>query len=153
MATAPGAARRVGVRTLGNPSRVRAAARRAIVATAVAAARIAASVSAAADPPPGTWGPYYRTGSTQSDATTRKQLASGEVWGRANRGSDTPSVDAWDGPLPADRHGIEFYTDVPPSRASPPHRARWLGPRQGVSISGGCAKIRVTITKTRFEQP
>jgi hypothetical protein len=143
----------VGVRTLGNPSRVRAAARRAIVATAVAAARIATSVSAAADPPPGTWGPYYRTGSTQDDATTRKQLASGEVWGRANRGSDTPSVDAWDGPLPADRHGIEFYTDVPPSPGSPPHRARWLGPRQGVSISGGWAKIRVTITKTRFEQP
>jgi hypothetical protein len=73
----------VGVRALGNPSRVRAAARRAIVATAVAAARIATSVSAAADPPPGTWGPYYRTGSTQDDATTRKQLASGEVWGAA----------------------------------------------------------------------
>jgi hypothetical protein len=64
------------------------------------------------------------------------------VWGRANRGSDTPSVDAWDGPLPADRHGIEFYTDVSPSPGSPPQRARWLGPRQGVSISGWMAKIR-----------
>jgi hypothetical protein len=152
MATAGGRAEWASERS-GNLRGVRAAARRAIVATAAAAARIAASVSAAADPPPGTWGPYYRTGSTQDEATTRKQLASGELWGRANRGSDTPSVDAWDGPLPADRHGIEFYTDVPPSTGSPPHRARWLGPRQGVSISGGWAKIRVTITKTRFEQP
>ena len=99
------------------------------------------------------WGPYYRTGSTQDDATTRKQLASGEVWGGANRGSDTPSVDAWDGPLPAGRHGIEFYTDVPPSPGSPSQRARWLGPRQGVSISGGWAKIPVTITRARFQRP
>jgi hypothetical protein len=132
---------------------VRIAFRRAIVAAAVSAARVVAIVGAGGELSPGAWGPYYRTGSTQDDATTRNQRASGEVWGRANRGSDTPSVDAWDGPLPADRHGIEFYTDVSPSPGSPPHRARWLGPRQGVSISAGWAKIRVTITKTRFEQP
>jgi hypothetical protein len=97
---------------------VRPAVRRAIVATAVSAARTIAIVSAAADPP-GTWGPYYRIGSTQDDATTRNQLESEEVWGRANRGSDIPSVDAWVGPHPADRNGIEFYTDVEPSPDSP----------------------------------
>lgn len=130
---------------------MRALARRAIVATVTVAARFAATFSLAADPSPGSWGPYFRTGSAQDDATTRKQLASGEVWGRANRGSDRPSVDAWDGHLPADRHGIEFYTDVPPSPGSPPQRARWLGPRHGVLVSGGWAKIPVTITKARFE--
>lgn len=58
---------------------------------------------------PGRYGPFYRTGSTQDDATTRVQQASGEIWGKADRGSSFPSVDAWVGPLPKGKPGIEFY--------------------------------------------
>lgn len=101
--------------------------------------------------PAGRFGPFYRTGSTQNDAVSRAQLESGELWGRPNRGSDFPSVDAWVGELPAGRHGIEFWTDVPPSPGSPPDRVRWRGPRAGVSIEGGWAKIRATITKVRWQ--
>lgn len=94
----------------------------------------------------GRYGPFYRTGATQDRATTNAQLASRELWGKANRGANQPSVDAWVGPLPAGRDGIEFWTDVPPSPGSPPDRARWLGPRPGVRIEGQWAKITATIT-------
>lgn len=85
----------------------------------------------------------------QPDDVTHQQLATGELWGKPNRGSDVSSVDAWVGPLPLDRHGIEFYTDVAPSPGSPPGKARWLGPRPGVVIEDGWAKISGTITKYR----
>ncbi len=98
----------------------------------------------------GRYGPFYRTGSTQDDATTQAQLDSGEFWGRPNRGADRPSVDAWNGPLPDGKHGVEFWTDVEPSPGSPPGRSRWLGPRPGVECDAEWARIRGTITKTRF---
>ena len=79
-----------------------------------------------------------------------KQKASKEVWGRANRGSFHPSVDAYRGNLPVNRIGIEFYTDVEPSPGSPPGKARWLGPRPGVRIEGEWAKIAVNITDARY---
>jgi hypothetical protein len=99
---------------------------------------------------PGRYGPFYRTGSTQDDGTTRLQQTSGEIWGKPDRGSNFPSVDAWAGALPGSKPGIEFYTDVEPSPGTPPHWARWRGPRAGVRIEGDWAKIRVNITKVRF---
>jgi hypothetical protein len=110
----------------------------------------AAVVAAGASSSPRPYGPFFRTGSTQDDATTRAQCTSGEIWGRANRGANDPSVDAWRGQLPAGRHGVEFYTDVVPSPGSPPDRARWRGPRPGVRIEGQWAKITATITDARF---
>lgn len=73
------------------------------------------------------YGPFYRSGSTQDDDTIRKQQALREIWGRANRGSFRPSVDAYVGPLPDHKYGVEFYTDVQPTPGSPPGTARWLG--------------------------
>jgi hypothetical protein len=58
-----------------------------------------------------------------------------------------PSVDAYAGPLPSGARGIEFVTDVPPDRRTPPWLARWTGPRDGVIIDGDFAKIRVTVTQ------
>lgn len=112
---------------------------------------LAAVVTPGAGSLTGRDGPFYRTGSTQDNATTQAQLESGEIWGKANRGTDEPSVDAWVGPLPAGTHGVEFYTDVPPSPGSPPDRARWRGPRPGVRIDGQWAKITATITNVRFK--
>lgn len=110
----------------------------------------APAVSPAAGAWPGRYGPYYRTGSSQDDDTTRKQQASGELWGKPDRGSSIPSADAWVGLLPDDKPGIEFYTDVAPSPGTPPHWARWRGPRRGVRIDGDWAKISINITKARF---
>lgn len=76
-------------------------------------------------------------------------MASGEIWGTADRGSSNPSVDAWEGHLPDDKPGVEFYTDAIPTPGQPPGWARWLGGR-GVRIEGDWAKITATITKTRF---
>jgi hypothetical protein len=45
------------------------------------------------------------------------------------------------------RRGIEFTTDVPPDRGSPPGQAVWSGPRPGVTVEGDYAEIRVHITK------
>lgn len=124
--------------------------RRLLFAITSAISGLAAAVTPAAGSWPGRYGPFYRTGSTQDNATTQAQLSSGEIWGKANRGSNDPSVDGWVGSLPAAKHGVEFYTDVRPSPGSPPGYARWLGPRPGVRIEGQWAKIRATITDTRF---
>lgn len=99
---------------------------------------------------PGRHGPFYRTGSAQTDATTLQQLASGEVHGHPDRGSDTPSVDAWVGELPEGRAGIEFYTDAAPDAGLPPIRSRWSGNRPGVRTAGNTAIIKATITRYRL---
>lgn len=84
---------------------------------------------------------------TQTAGTARKQQRSGQIWGRPNRGSDTPSVDAYEGPLPPGKRGIEFETDVTPNAGSPPGRARWYGDRPGVRNEDGYAKICGRVTK------
>jgi hypothetical protein len=124
--------------------------RRTLIAFVASLSGLPVSARPAAGAWPGRYGPFYRTGSTQDDDTIRKQKASQEVWGKANRGSFHPSVDAYRGNLPANRHGIEFYTDVEPTPGSPPGKARWLGPRRGVRIEGDWAKIAVNITVWRF---
>jgi hypothetical protein len=82
----------------------------------------------------------------------RLQEASGEIWGTYDRDmmggrSPFPSVDAYPGPLPAGQRGIEFVTSVPPDRDTPPYLVRWTGPRDGVTIEGDYAKIRVVVTR------
>jgi|tagenome__1003787_1003787.scaffolds.fasta_scaffold20793149_1 hypothetical protein len=99
----------------------------------------------------GVYGPYHRTGTTQDNETIRKQAQTDEIWGKPNRGSDFPSVDAWIGELDPDDYGIEFWTDVEPDRGQPPYRARWRGPREGVRVEDGWAKMRVRITKARYQ--
>jgi hypothetical protein len=78
-------------------------------------ARMTGLEATASGSQPGVYGPFYRTGSTQDNATIEKQLNSGEIWGKADRGSFEPSVDAYVGHLPPTKHGVEFYTDVEPS--------------------------------------
>jgi hypothetical protein len=89
--------------------------------------------------------------STQTRHTAALQQASGEIWGTYDRTaggrSPFPSVDAFVGALPAGAKGVEFSSDVPPDRNSPPRLARWTGPRDGVIVEGDYAKIKVTITR------
>ena len=94
---------------------------------------------------------YHRLESpTQTAEIAKKQEQSGEIWGAANRNSwvtDRPSVDAYVGPLKAGARGIEFETVVLPDPGQPPGRARWTGPREGVRVEGGFAKLEVRIRR------
>lgn len=96
---------------------------------------------------------YHRRQSpSQSPAMAAKQQETGEIWGSYNRDlaggrSPFPSVDAYVGPLPRGVMGIEFTTAVPPDKNTPPRRARWTGPRDGVMVEGDYAKIEVTVTR------
>src|SRR5438105_15684426 len=91
---------------------------------------------------------YHRLESrTQTPEDARLQEQSQELWGRPARGSDILKVKAWTGPLPSGVRGIEFTTDVPPQRGCPPTRGCWIGPRPGVRVEGGYAKIRIQVTR------
>ncbi len=91
---------------------------------------------------------YHRLESpTQTPKDARRQEQTSEVWGRSARGSGTPKVKAYVGHLPEGDRGIEFDTDIPPDAESAPGQAVWSGPRDGVTVEGDFAKIRVRITK------
>ena len=74
-------------------------------------------------------------------------MASREMWGRPRQYSDIPQVQAYTGTLPDTAVGLEFTTTVPPDAGTAPGHARWTGPRQGVMVQDGYAKIKVDITK------
>lgn len=91
---------------------------------------------------------YHRVESaTQSPDVALAQQATGEIQGRAPRLGLFPAVEAFPGPLPAGKRGIEFETDVPPDPGCPPTRVYWRGPRPGVTVEGDVAKISVRVTK------
>ena len=72
---------------------------------------------------------YHRIESpTQTVRTAFSQRHSGEVWGRTPRGGHRPVVQAYLGPLPAGRDGIEFTARVPPGPLAPPGHAEWREP-------------------------
>lgn len=91
---------------------------------------------------------YHRLESpTQTPADAARQAASGELWGRPPRGSDIPAAQAYVGPLPPGARGTEFTTATPPDPGSPPGQAYWRGPRPGVRVEGGIAKIAIVVTR------
>jgi hypothetical protein len=94
--------------------------------------------------------PYHRLESpTQTSADARAQAASGEIWGRAARGSNIPSVKAYRNALPAHSRGIEFVTPVAPTPGSgTPYEARWYLGTTGVrQNSAGFAVISAIVIK------
>jgi hypothetical protein len=56
-------------------------------------------------------------------------------------------VKAFKGPLPLGVRGIEFTTEVAPDQNCPPGMAYWSGPRAGVIVEGGRARISVVVVK------
>ena len=91
---------------------------------------------------------YHRIESlTQTPEDARLQEESGEVWGRAARGSDIPKVKAYAGPLPSGKRGIEFVTSLRPDFGGARGSPQWSGTRDGVELDGEFAKIKVRITK------
>jgi hypothetical protein len=98
---------------------------------------------------------YHRLKSpTQSAQVAKKQIASQEMWGGPNgnhMNGETPYVMAFYGQLPGATEvrnaekGIEFSTDVAPDRNGHPWMAFWSGPRDGIRVEDGYAKIKVTV--------
>jgi hypothetical protein len=106
------------------------------------------------------YGPFHRLdggGGTQTEETARRQLSSGEVWGRASRFSGgIPLAQAHQGPLPSGARGIEFLAFVPPDKRW--GAAEWRVPQVTASggprvwreedpILGEVVKVRVAITR------
>lgn len=93
-------------------------------------------------------GVYHRIESpTQTPDDAKRQAATGEVWGHPSTWSDIPKVKAYSGPLAAGRRGIEFRTVVPPDAGGAPGRPEWSGPRDGVVVEHGIAKLSCTVTR------
>lgn len=93
---------------------------------------------------------YHRRESpTQTVADALRQASSGEMWGYPARGSDIPKVKAFKGPLPTGARGVEFTTEVVPDQNCPPGIAYWSGPRAGVNVSDGRARIAVVVLNTQ----
>lgn len=103
---------------------------------------------------------YHRLESpTQTEAVAQLQQASGQVWGRAANTSTFPTVKAYRGPLPSNKRGIEFETDIPPTKgAGNPYEADWYPCLPGINpcspgvthlVYGGInfAVLLVTMTK------
>jgi hypothetical protein len=98
-------------------------------------------------------GVYHRRKSpTQTYRVAQRQIESGELWGRAPRYGIIPAVKAYDGPLPEGVEGIEFTTEVLPDPGCAPGLPTWRGPRPGVRVQDGWAKIQVAVTRVRYSE-
>lgn len=60
---------------------------------------------------------------------------------------------AYAGPLPDERNGIEFWTDVPPDPNSHPFLPTWGAVvRDDVRVDGAFAKISCVVTLIRYAE-
>ena len=95
------------------------------------------------------YGPYHRLESpTQTDVIAAAQESSGQIWGRAARGSNIATVKAYHGPLPPGVRGIEFMTYVKPHRLTHPTTVQWYDGDVGVmSRPNGFVWIPVSVIR------
>jgi hypothetical protein len=98
--------------------------------------------------------PYYhrKKSTTQTDKVADMQEESQEMWGgpKGNHlSNDDPIVKAYVGKLSRHRDkGVEFTTIVKPDGYHP-SSVEWSvreGPREGVWVEGGYAKIKISTT-------
>ena len=95
------------------------------------------------------YGPFHRlrNSTTQTDTDIDRQIASGELWGSPRRWSSIPQVQACAGSLPDGRAGLEFFTAVASDANTVPAWPRWTGPRPGVVVEDGFAKIAIVVSR------
>ncbi|WP_016755689.1 hypothetical protein, partial [Leptospira santarosai] len=93
---------------------------------------------------------YHRLESpTQTPKTAKMQEQSGEIWGKEASGSNIKSVQAYTGPLPKGKRGVEFITDAKETSGSAPGQAKWMEGTPGVRPASNpdYVKINVRVTK------
>ena len=98
---------------------------------------------------PARFGPFHRRCEAHPEEVN-KVRASGEVWGRPRRNFFAgliPAVKAWEGPLPMDAVGIEFYTDVAPDPWSVPGWPEWTEGQNASSFAspGSWSRFRLLL--------
>jgi len=81
-------------------------------------------------------------------------VSSGQLWGMPRRNfyaGLVPAVKAWDGPLPKDAVGVEFFTNVPPDPWSVPGWPQWTEGSPDVIVleTGQLVAIDVVVTMRR----
>jgi hypothetical protein len=76
---------------------------------------------------------YRRESSTQTPDDARRQVQSGELWGRGARPNGLPAVKAYLGGLPDNVRGLEFTTDIPPEPTNHPFQALWYATTLGTT--------------------
>jgi hypothetical protein len=70
------------------------------------------------------YGVFYRVEThLQTAEVAAMQAATREIWGRTPKYGLEPTVEAYAGPLPAPRRGIQFDTDIRPDGS--PLQAKW----------------------------
>jgi len=76
-------------------------------------------------------------------------IESGKIGGRSAWHSDIPKVKAFIGPLPPDRTGIEFTTDILPDEGCPPGHAYWSEGHPDVEVLEANELVAIAVTITR----
>ena len=93
---------------------------------------------------------FYRVESpTQTAEDAARQEERREIRSAAGKGSLGSRIRAYTGRMPKGARGVEFDTDVPPDDGSPPGEARWTGPRLGIVVEDGVAKLSVRSVENR----
>ena len=94
------------------------------------------------------FGPFHRRLSPTQDAHNMQAiLRSGQLWGGRPQWNGEPQVKAFQGPLPDETIGFEFFTRYRPNRPYG-HRMYWH-PRQDGSVweEDGKAKLQILISR------
>jgi len=98
------------------------------------------------------YGPFFRRFSgTQDAGTARRQLFTGEIWGRVPRWGISPTVEAMPGPLPDNVAGIEFWAFQEPDRAVGP-RSHWSQAGPYVTIDKPTETAKLSVAFVRITQ-
>jgi hypothetical protein len=98
-------------------------------------------------------GPFHRllAANVQDAATVVLQLLSGEIWGRTPRYGLSPAVQAYNGPLPDGRSGIEFWAFQAPDSPWGP-RIHWRTLGEFVMAAPQPDTVRLKVAFVRITQ-
>lgn len=102
---------------------------------------------------PARFGPFHRRSEMKPEENDLV-CTSGQLWGAPRRNFYSglfPAVKAWDGPLPQNAVGVEFFTDVAPDAWSVPGWPQWSEDSPGVIVlrKGELVAIDVVVTMRR----
>lgn len=97
------------------------------------------------------FGPFHRRQApTQDAAAVVAQVLSGELWGYAPNFGGPARVQAYNGPLPADHSGIQFWAFQAPDQLGP--RVGWRQPGPFVSLDAGQDVVKLQIAFVTITQ-
>jgi hypothetical protein len=96
-------------------------------------------------------GPFHRHQTAENPEENEQISTSGQIWGkpRGQYAGDIASVKAWNGSIPPNVVGIEFFTDVQPEPERPPQWPEWLEGRPGVITLEKNQLVAIPVIVTR----